>query len=119
MSKKTALVFVSGGQPDDIRKFENNIKSHYLKGDPANYPCLTFFHQSSEREILDKVRAKKPAFIIFDHVKDYRINEIKKTLLKKMNGTSPEMLHTGIDQDVPGVKHMPNHESILSEVLEK
>ncbi|MEK7227894.1 MAG: hypothetical protein AAB681_00880 [Patescibacteria group bacterium] len=118
MSKKTSLVFVSGGPSDEIRNFERNIKKQYLTGDPANYPCLSFFHHSSEKEILEKVRAKKPAFLIFDHVNEEKILQLKTSILKKTNGASPEMIHTGINQEIPNVRLIVDHPTIADEIFQ-
>ncbi len=117
MCKKT-IAFISGCSVQTFPAFQESAKTLYLTGSPDNYPRLIFFHKNTpEPQIVDKIKEKKANFVICDGLPGGQITSIQKAVEKKMPTSSPQILHTGINQSIPGVTYVSDHRTAIEQLL--
>lgn len=112
MSTKKTILFVSGCCTKTAPSLEKFLKDLYLGTEKKNNGVvLTFIHAGAKpHEIAEKVKAKKPAFLVFNENTNVEVIPLIQSAVKK-RVSELSMVHIGGNPDITpeGILCMKDH----------
>lgn len=111
MCKKKVVMFVTEQDVKSIPSYEKDQKEKY----GVDNLCLSFAHNVAHHEVAARAKSKKPTCIVIHLSDSKKAEQIKKSVTKQLNGSSPQFLVIGLT--IEGMTTVDDHRQAKEKIL--